>query len=441
MELSKHNVTGQVKNSDNCFIINPLYGEADLIEKQTRNALENGNWEKVLSEELKAELTEKHYIVDPEAEQKAWNKAYLDFLDDRDDDEKQIFFVPWYSCNFNCTYCYQSGYDPVSTPLTKETIDAFFTYIKSIFSGEKYYITLFGGEPLLPGTAHKEMISYFIEKAGDTALAIVTNGYSLEQYLPLFKAAGANIREIQLTLDGMAEMHNKRRPLHSGEGGFEQISANIGRCLEQGYQVNLRVVTDKENIAELPAMAAYAKEQGWTSSALFKTQLGRNYELHYYQTKQSKLYERLEMWAAVYDLIKEHPVILEFHKPAFSISRFLFENGELPVPLFDSCPACKTEWAFDYTGRIYSCTATVGKEDEVLGSFYPQVYEDEDKIANWKNRDVVEIEACHSCASRLLCGGGCGAVAKNKTGSVNSPDCRPVKGLIELGIGLYSDNN
>ena len=72
-------------------------------------------------------------------------------------------------------------------------------------------------------------------------------------------------------------------------------------------------------------------------------------------------------------LIRQHPAILQFHKPAYSVSKFLFENGELPDPLFDSCPGCKTEWAFDYTGRIYSCTATVGKPGEELGTFYPEV--------------------------------------------------------------------
>jgi uncharacterized protein len=41
---------------------------------------------------------------------------------------------------------------------------------------------------------------------------------------------------------------------------------------------------------------------------------------------------------------------------------------------------------------------------------------------------------------QLACGGGCGSVAKNKTGNICSADCRPVKELIELGFSRYFEN-
>ena len=141
----------------------------------------------------------------------------------------------------------------------------------------------------------------------------------------------------------------------------------------------------------------------------------------------------------MYAYIKAHPQVLEFHKPAFSAARFLFDEGELPVPLFDACPGTKTEWAFDYTGRIYSCTATVGKEDELLGTFYPKVYLNEEAIEQWEGRDVLSIPECKTCNMQLLCGGGCGALAKNSSGTVYAPDCRPISELMGLGIGLYNE--
>jgi uncharacterized protein len=109
----------------------------------------------------------------------------------------------------------------------------------------------------------------------------------------------------------------------------------------------------------------------------------------------------------------------------------------LPDPLFDSCPACKTEWAFDYTGQIYSCTATVGKEDESLGSFYPVITQNKEKIEQWESRDVTAIPECKDCNLQLACGGGCGSVAKNRTGNECSSDCRPITGLLELGFSEY----
>ena len=52
---------------------------------------------------------------------------------------------------------------------------------------------------------------------------------------------------------------------------------------------------------------------------------------------------------------------------------------------------------------------------------------------------MTAIAACKTCELRLACGGGCASVAFNKTGDVQTPDCRPVKELLGLGISLYFD--
>ncbi len=159
--------------------------------------------------------------------------------------------------------------------------------------------------------------------------------------------------------------------------------------------------------------------------------------MHHCQSSPDKLFDRISLYESIFELTKNHPHILEFYKPAYSVSKFLAENGELPEPLFDSCPACKTEWAFDYTGKIYSCTATVGKADESLGTFYPEITRKEDIIEQWESRDVTSIPECKECSAQLACGGGCGSVAKNRTGNICSSDCRPVKELMELGFSAY----
>ena len=114
------------------------------------------------------------------------------------------------------------------------------------------------------------------------------------------------------------------------------------------------------------------------------------------------------MYKEIYNIVKEFPEVLEFHKPAFSISKFIFENGELPNPLFDSCTGAKTEWAFDYTGKIYSCTATVGNDGDELGTYFPEIKLNEQLIEEWEERDVLSIQECTNCPVRLACGGGPG---------------------------------
>lgn len=437
MYYSKYNIFSKIKDSENHFIVNLLSGEADILSPE--EAMQINELRKIgFAPSLEtSELMEKGYFIDEKDEKKNYQKEYLDFIDDRDDDEIQIFFVPNYSCNFACTYCYQDEYTNQKNDLSNEIIDAFFNHITKEFSGRKKYITIFGGEPLLNTTKQRSSIEYLIKKANENNLDLsyVTNGYFLEEYIDLIKTG--KTREIQVTLDGTEAIHDSRRILKGKSGTFDKIVRGIDTCIKNEIVVNLRMVIDKENIGNLPDIAQLAIDKGWTKSQYFKTQIGRNYELHHCQSSPDKLFSRVSLYEEIYRLTTQFPHILEFYKPAYSISKFLWENQELPKPLFDSCPACKTEWAFDYTGNIYSCTATVGKTDESLGTFFPEVNLNNDLIEQWQTRDVTEITECKNCNLQLACGGGCASIAKNKTGKINSPDCRPIDKLLELGFAAY----
>jgi len=435
MEFSKHNIFSKIADSDNYYIVNPLSGQADILEADEA--------QKYIDKKITRtqDYIDKGYLVDPKEEEKLFKRKYLDFIDERDKDEVQLFFTPWYTCNFDCSYCFQDEYTNANDKVKTEVIDAFYQYVDKQFVDRKKYITLFGGEPLLNSPSKKEAIKLILEKASDRKLdiAIVTNGYNIPEYIELLKRS--SIREVQVTMDGTQTVHDSRRILKGGQGSFDKIVEGIDLLLENHIPVNLRMIVDKDNINNLPELARFAKEKGWTKSPLFKTALGRNYELHHCQTNNSRLFSRIEMYQEIYKLVNKYPEILEFHKPTFSISKFIFENGELPNPLFDSCSGGKTEWAFDYSGKIYSCTATVGNQGDELGTFYPKIKLNEDLICEWEERDVLSIKECNNCPVQLACGGGCAAIAKSKSGKLHSPDCRPIQGLLELGIGIYSEHN
>jgi len=442
IKYSKYNIFSKIRDSENHFIVNLLTGNADILttaDADKMNLIHEGK--PVSDRGFIKELTEKGYLIEDKEEINLYRNKYLDFVDSREKDEVQLFFITNYSCNFACTYCYQDQYNNPDKELNEEVIDAFFRYINSEFSGRRKYITIFGGEPLLSSQKQKKLITSLLEKTTNAKLdvCIVTNGYTLADYVPLLKSG--RIREIQVTLDGTETVHNKRRFLKGGRGTFDKIVGGIDECLQNNLNINLRMVIDKENIENLKDLAQFAIDKGWTKSPYFKTQIGRNYELHHCQSSPDKLFSRISLFEKIFNLTKEYPHILQFYKPAYSVSKFLSENGNLPDPLFDSCPACKTEWAFDYTGHIYPCTATVGKADESLGTFYPDISLNTKQIDKWESRDVTLIPECKDCSVQLACGGGCGSVAKNRTGNICSTDCRPVKELMELGFSSYIEKS
>lgn len=431
MQPSKHNILTPVHGSSQWLIANVLSGQADLLDADTAAAFQKG------TPADPSAFAAKGYLVDPDDEARRYAEARERFHADQAHDEVQLFFVPSYACNFGCSYCFQDEYAPQQTHDPDAIVDAFFSYVDDVFAKRKKYVTLFGGEPLLDTPKQRHLVERLLEgtKARGLDLAIVTNGYTLAKYVPLLKTG--RIREVQVTLDGTRAMHDKRRALKGGGPTFDPVVAGIDAALAAGLTVNLRAVLDKENLQDFAGLAHFAIDRGWTDNPRFKTQVGRNYELHHCQVNNTRLYTRLSLWEDMYRLIESDPEILRFYRPAYSVARFLFDEGQLPDPLFDSCPATKTEWAFDATGAIYPCTANVGKAGEELGTFFPTRALKEDVVADWSGRDVTTVPGCAGCSNQLACGGGCGAVSKSWKGAIRAPDCRPVKELLGLGCALY----
>ena len=267
MYFSKHNIFSKIKDSENFFIVNLLTGNADIINPDDAEKINKvSNNESIVDDNFTNELIEKGYLTDEKKESKLFRSKYLDSLDSRDDDEIQIFFVPNYSCNFACSYCYQDEYVPSKGLLNNDIVDSFFNYIQKEFAGKRKYITVFGGEPLLNSPKQKELISYLIQKANAAQIGVcfVTNGYTLVEYIDLLKQA--HIREIQITMDGTADFHNARRFLKGGEGTFDKIVDGIDVCLANNLTVNLRMVIDKDNVDNLTDLAGRTIDLGHGSN-------------------------------------------------------------------------------------------------------------------------------------------------------------------------------
>ncbi|MCE1197730.1 MAG: radical SAM protein, partial [Marinilabiliales bacterium] len=275
---SKHNIVSKIDGTDQYFVVNLLSGQADLLDSEDATLLLT---EGTAPAEglLSSELAEKGYLVEAGQEQRSYRNRYFDFVDNRDQDEVQLFFVPNYSCNFQCRYCYQDDYTNPLQSASEEVIDAFFAFVRKQFAGRKKYLTLFGGEPLLNSERQRHLVARLIDRSNEAGLSVcvVTNGYHLRDYIPVLSKG--SIREIQVTLDGTQGIHDGRRSLKNGSPTFEKIVEGIDAALEVGFPINLRMVIDKRNVENLAELATFAIGKGWTSHPLFKTQIGRNYEL------------------------------------------------------------------------------------------------------------------------------------------------------------------
>ncbi len=469
MLTAKNNIIVKIKNTPEpeYAIMNPISGSFDMMGGNEYQLLEKLGKGEAVPGDFAAYLLERGYAFNSQDDQNiAIEKAYQEFNDEISQSQVQLMLVPTYGCNLACTYCFQHGVQGGSDTSTqvnsdknvckpslisRDTVDAFFDYAESNFGQKKHttlktpkpFITLFGGEPLVNSPAQREIISYIVDKCVqyDYELAAVTNGFDFMEYVDILKKV--RIKEIQFTLDGSKDIHDGRRATANKKGTFDRIIASIGAAVENGMPVNLRSVVDTENIEDIVNLSEYLDKKGWLDlpPELFKTQIGRNYELFECYAKPQHLMTQVELWGKFALLSKDFPILAKFHRPDFKGVRHIADTGEMYMASFDTCPACKTEWVFDLYGNIYGCTASCGREEYLLGTFWPEIRINEEAIDTWKNRDVKRIPACRDCKYDVICGGGCGVVAANcHGGDILSPDCRPVQELLEIGINHYIDD-
>ncbi len=445
MRLSKWAVLAAIPGRDDVLAVQPITGQAALLPASQVNDLARLGDGSALDASLIKDLKEAGFVVESdEDERTSLAEAYATYLQNVEKTPTQLIVVPSFGCNLRCVYCYQEPFTAEGKGvITPENIDALFAYIDRFHAAEnpKPYITLFGGEPLVDAPTHRDRIDRILRGAlaRNLKVAVVTNGHDLEVFLPML-AAGP-VKEVQVTLDGPELVHDQRRPHASGSGTFARIIRGIDGLIARQIPVNLRVVVDKENIEALPELASLAADKGWLAlpDTLFKTQIGRNYELFGCAAGQHRdqLFDRVALWARFIELAEQHPDLARFHHPRFHGISHLHDTGELPPPNFDACPATKKEWAFGPDGAVYGCTATVGNQKYKLGTYAPEASLDEAAVAKWRGRNVLSIPACKSCALAPMCGGGCGALASRLQGDILAPDCRPVKELLGLGAKYY----
>jgi len=446
MLIAKNNIIVKIDKWDppEYTILNPVSGSFDLMSEPEYQMYLNAEKGLPLEKESERYLIERGYLFeDRESYEGSLENAYQSFRQEIDKAQIQLMLIPTYSCNLACTYCFQHGIDGKPTLISKETVDSFFDYARNEFGNApvKPFITLFGGEPLVNSKAQREIIKYIVDKcaAEGYEIAAVTNGYDFIHYIDILKKT--KIKEIQFTLDGSKEIHDLRRHTANKKGTFERIIPGIEKAVENGIPVNLRSVVDKENVDDLVNLAEFLDKKGWLDlpPERFKTQIGRNYELFECYEKPEHLFSQVELWSYVAKLAEKYPVMKKFHRPDFMGIRYLVDTGEMYIPSFDTCPAGKTEWVFDLHGDIYGCTASCGREDFKLGTYWPKAEKNESALNTWKNRNVKNIKECQNCKYDVICGGGCGVVAANKHGGeILSPDCRPIQELYDIGLNFYA---
>ena len=180
--------------------------------------------------------------------------AHLAYLNEVSEPVLRLTIVPTYACNFRCPYCYQDHEHSII--MSEEIQQGIIKYVRKHIS--KYTaveISWFGGEPLLCLDIILRINSELKKLCNDRyklfRSSITTNGYYLSKnaFERLFDVG---VTRYFITIDGLAQEHDRQRYLASKQGSFETIINNLINIKTfsktKKFVINIRSNISKENI-------------------------------------------------------------------------------------------------------------------------------------------------------------------------------------------------
>jgi uncharacterized protein len=343
-------------------------------------------------------------------------------------------FMPTYDCNLRCPYCFQdhmrtdSRFGHLLRRMTPAMVDRLFKAMPRIEAlhgippeaPPSLDIGFFGGEPLL--AANRPIVEHIIARGlerGEIRFWAITNGTELEAYEDLL--GPEKLGSLQITLDGPAHEHDRRRVYADGRGSWEEIARNITMSLERGVFVTVRTNTDRGNLHNLVGLADDMIKQGWDRYPNFTSQVA---PINAYNTEKTPPGTTLNTWVLdqrLTEMRKIHPQTRVLGRVDDSLrnqARRVFSTRGLPAFKPSFCSAHTGMYIFDAFGDIYACWEKTGDEKVRIGHVdeSSEVHFNFDVRALWHNRTVASNPVCRKCRYNLFCGGGCAVLAAGHSG-------------------------
>jgi uncharacterized protein len=299
---------------------------------------------------------------------------------------------------------------------------------KRIKNKRNLSVTWFGGEPMLALDVMENLTSRFrvlSQKFGFKYCAsIVSNGYLLNRK-NAERLKNLGIRDVQITLDGPPEIHNKRRPLLNGKGTFNRIVKNLKEIYDL-LEVTIRVNVDKSNLNETMKLLDCLEQEG----------LKRKLMVYF-----GHVWGYTEVCADITTSCFDRE---EFGKIEAHLQWILYKRGfiggKYPSVKRGFCTADSASgMVISPKGKVFKCWNDFGcKEDEVVvydllnGSNVKM----QENMSRWMNWDPFSKKDCVQCSLLPICMGGCPYLGL-KLGDENRGECVRWKYNLKEFLALY----
>jgi uncharacterized protein len=179
-------------------------------------------------------------------------------------DVLELFLLASEDCNFRCVYCYEDFPRGTMLPEVRERVKKLVG--QKIKHLQRLSISWFGGEPLYGFDAVADLAPALAEMAAANGVAydsnMTTNGFLLTPEIA-DRLLHWKIDNFQITLDGVGEMHDRKRPTRDGGPSFSRIFENLISLQRRSdqFKVALRFNFDRENYDSVQKLVDLVNEQ------------------------------------------------------------------------------------------------------------------------------------------------------------------------------------
>jgi uncharacterized protein len=328
-------------------------------------------------------------------------------------DVLQMILLASEDCNFRCVYCYEKFRNGTMRPEVRQGVRALVEQRAPRL--RELSANWFGGEPLYGWEAIEELAPFFRATADRYGLGftshMTTNGFLLtEERATKLLEWGTN--SYQITVDGMAEEHDCKRPGRDGSGTWQVIMDNL-RALKQRraeFQVTVRVNFDRDNYLRLGPFLEQLSEDFAGD---------RRYSLRFRQVGK---------WGGPNDDtlntcgVMEHRYVLDELR-AEAIERGLRPEGGIDAMASAGSQVCYAGRPYHFivgaTGKLMKCTVVLDDLPEnVVGRIHPdgRLEVDDANLLKWVAPHFETDSLCQTCHVLPGCQGAACPLTRITTG-------------------------
>jgi len=322
-------------------------------------------------------------------------------------------------CNFNCIYCFEKE-SQQNVKMTPAIADSAIHWIKEeikTLDAKELCLTFYGGEPMLNMKVLKYLASYFHDWCRRQGMAfkfmLQTNGYLMSSEV-IDELVAIGLREVRISLDGLASVHDAKRPLKNGKGTFDKIMNNIMDCIDR-IKISISTSYQEDNIGDIEELLDYFDRIG----ILHKLGEFIFSPIHPSLGPKSnpEIFQHISCLGSYDD-----DVMISATKKI----RNLMERKHLlvrSVIAISTCPLIteNSPVTIDQKGDIYKCNSMLGYPQYAVGNVKEHGF-------NCKNNEFLNLDAWEKCPPDCLylpiCSGGCRFMAFLENKNFDDPICK-----------------